>query len=155
MNSYSYDICGGEAANIGIVTVNNVTKAGIGLWLTNSTFYGTPGVAPTNTQNLTITNTGTTTLNWVWTRDPLAGSGTWCKLKDSAGVDIPLGTGGSLSSGSSVVTEVAATALFSAGSFTDCGIRITDINAYNSPQNVSLTYNVSNACTIETFESKY
>ncbi len=124
----------------GIASVNqdvalNVTAppAHIVLNPSSFTFNGESGGATPAGQTMSIGNTGGSDLTW--SSGGVTGKpGIWCYVSPSSG---SVGPG---LSADVIITVDAPTAV---GSFTDCGIRITDSNADNSPQDVSLTYNVT------------
>ncbi len=108
-------------------------KVVISLSQTSFTFSGTMGSPAPKSQTLTLKDTGNWPLNW--TAMPPAGkTGTWCSISPASGV---LAAGASQSLALSVVAPTAV------GTFTDCGINITDPNATNNPQTISVTYKVS------------
>ena len=111
-----------------VIIVSNPPKPTISLNPPSLTFNGTSGGATPSGQTLTINNTGSATLNWTFSR---TGAGTWCNLSSPSG---------SIAAGSSQNVTVTVSAPSNTGSFNDCGIRISDSNATNSPQDASVTY---------------
>gem|GEM_PF-3299578 len=152
-NSCTTDVC-----SSGTCTHTNTCKATISLVGPPYTFTAVKGGTTPSPQSLTIKNTGTATLNWKWDRVNASHTtspvGTWCKLQTSTGVDVPLSTGGSIAAGSQVTYKVAVNAPSTAGTFTDCNIRIYDSAASNSPQYADITYTVTDpvaSCVSLTF----
>jgi hypothetical protein len=88
------------------------------------------GTAPVS-QIVTITNTGNATMNWSYSR---TNGGTWCSASPASGT---------IAQGSTQNITISVTSMASAGTYTDCGIRISDTNASNNPQDISITYTVS------------
>lgn len=100
---------------------------------TSFSFSGTSGGATPAGQTMAISNTGNATLNWSFSR---SGAASWCSVTPSSGSIVP--------SGSQNVT-VSVSAPSTIGSFSDCGIIISDTNASNNPRTASITYTVTAA----------
>ena len=93
---------------------------------------GDGSVTVTDVQ-LFINMVSAATLNW--TSGSVSGkTGTWCRNDTSSGTLYP---------GAVQQTSISVSSPSNVGSFTDCGIRISDPNASNNPQDLALTYVVS------------
>lgn len=115
---------GNENTIIG-VTTNPVGS--IQLSSGSFSFSANQNSAPAS-QNLTISNAGTSSFDWTATP-----SVSWCHMS-------PLS--GTISSGGSSLVTISADASATAGSF-PCSIPITATNVDNSPQTVSVNYTVN------------
>ncbi|MCL5774999.1 MAG: hypothetical protein M1333_02175, partial [Patescibacteria group bacterium] len=112
------------------LNVSQPASPTISLNPTSFTFNGVSGQANPGTQSLRISNTGSATLNW--TSGGVPGKpGTWCWVSPSSG-SVPAGGQQNVSVTVSNPTNI--------GTFSDCGIRISDPSATNNPQDVSVTY---------------
>ena len=94
-------------------------------------FSGYSGGPMPTAKTLTITNSGSATLNWTAAR---TGTGTWCSVAPASG---------SLAPGASTNVSVSVSAPTNVGTFSDCSIRVSDPNATNSPQTAPVSYTVS------------
>jgi len=101
----------------------------ISLSPSSMTFNGVSGSATPGGQTLTISNTGSATLNWTATS---TGAGTWCSVSPTSGTVAVSGT-------PSTVT-VSVTSPSNVGTFNNCSIKISDSNASNNPQTLGVTY---------------
>jgi hypothetical protein len=97
------------------------------------TFTGVSNGNTPSGQTLTISNTGNSTLNWTAGSVP-GKAANWCHSDTSSGT---------LAANASQNVTVSVNSPSNIGSFTDCGIRISDSNASNNPQDLSITYTVS------------
>jgi len=142
----SFNTCA-ATNNLGTLNVSSALLADLSLSPSTMSFSATSSGPTPSTQNLTISNNGGATLNWIWDRVNQAhntsGVATWCRAQTSGGVDIAEGAGGSVAAGTNVVIRIAVNAPSTAGYFQDCNIRISDPAATNSPQYDDLTYTVA------------
>jgi GBS Bsp-like repeat/Viral BACON domain len=115
------------------ITVSVVPKSHIVLTPSSFTFSGTSGGATPAGQTMNISNTGSAALNWTASGVP-GKAGTWCHISSASG---------SIAAGANVNTTISVDSPSNVGSFTDCGIRISDGNADNNPQDAGITYNVT------------
>jgi cysteine-rich repeat protein len=136
--TYTYQVLrltdrAGGVSNVASVSVTVVSGPKPTISLDPSSFIfnaESQGATPAS-QQLRIRNTGNAVLNWTFSR---TGVGTWCNLSVASGT---------LNPGATAYTQVSVNSPSNVGSFTDCGIRISGANATNSPQDASVTYNVT------------
>ena len=117
----------------------NILKPTIVLSPTNLTFNGIFGGTAPAGQTLNIANTGSSSLNWTFSRN---GAATWCNLSAVSGT-VPAGTS------QNVTVTVSAPNIVGVGPHSDCGIRISDSNATNNPQDAGINYNVAPAPVVD------
>ncbi|MFA6514638.1 MAG: PA14 domain-containing protein, partial [Patescibacteria group bacterium] len=110
--------------------VASVAAATISLSPASFFFSGVSGGATPAGKTLTISNTGSATLNWTG-----ATNQTWCHISSASG--------SVAASGSQNVT-VSVNAPSNVGTF-NCTVTITDSSASNSPQTAAVTYTVTSA----------
>jgi hypothetical protein len=134
----------GAVSNIDFVQVTvQELKPTIVLSPTSFVFNAVLNGSKPPAQDLRITNTGSGALNWTFER---TGNDPWCNLLTASGTNIPVNSGGTiLANGGYVDVKVSVNDPTVEGSFSNCGIRIKDANATNSPQDAGVTYNVSSA----------
>ncbi len=126
----AYDAAGNIGTSAGVsVTVSNTTpRAQIQLSPTTFNFDGISGQSAPAVQDLTITNTGSATLNWT-----TATNFTWCHVSPAAGA---------VTVGTNISAAVSLDDPSSIGTFT-CTITISDSVASNSPQTATAIYSVA------------
>jgi hypothetical protein len=107
--------------------VNAVTSPYISLNQTVLTFNGTVGGRTPNAQFSTLSNTGSTALNWVGSTDQ-----SWCHVSPASGT---------IAIGGAVGLYLTVDTLNTLGAYY-CVVSISDPNADNNPQTISITYNV-------------
>ena len=116
------------------VTIGSAPPDASHIWLSPYdkvlSFDSTYGGAKPAGRNVAVGNTGSVTLNWTAASTP----GKWCHVSP---------TSGSVAPGSSGNITVTVDVLQNVGIFSDCGIRISDPNADNSPQDIGVTYTVA------------
>jgi hypothetical protein len=125
-----------------IVTVNNLTvppttKSHLSLSSVSVSFSAVSGDPAPATKNVILSNTGSGTSSW---RASIPTDLPWCHMTP---MEAP--TAG-LVAGSSTTLTISMDQPSNAGTFS-CPITITDINADNSPQSISVSYTVTPAPT--------
>jgi len=121
--------CGGQALSQSCNTQSClVPKSTISLNPNTLSFSGVSGGATPAGKTLIISNTGTATLNWGGSTNQ-----DWCHIGT---------TSGSVSAGGSQNVTVNVDAPSNVGTF-NCVITISDPNASNNPQTISVTYTVA------------
>lgn len=117
------------SANISI-TVNNqiVARSKISLSPTVFGFSAVSGGATPQPQNLTITNTGNGTLNWSGATDQ-----SWCHITPISG---------QVAAGLNATAQITVGSPSNIGTFS-CITTVSDPNAENNPQTVTVMYTVS------------
>ena len=119
-----------QAIGVDFTCTAPTLKPTILLTPSNFTFSGVSGGAAPAGQTMNIKNTGSATLNWTASQ---IGGATWCSVATAPTPIAP---------GSSQNVTINVSAPTTVGSFSDCGIRISDSNATNNPQDASVTYTV-------------
>ena len=124
--------CALAATNL---TVNPVPRPTISLSPTTFSFSGISGGPTPASQTLTISNTGSATLNYTASTNQ-----NWCRIDgvNNSGSIGPI----SVAAGSFDTATVSVDAPSTIGSYS-CTITVSDTNATNSPQSAAVTYNVS------------
>jgi hypothetical protein len=114
--------------------INPPVKAHIILNPTSMSFPGVAGGSTPPGQTLNIQNSGGTVLNWTATT-PYAGKpGTYCHISSLSGT---------IAGGANQNVFITVDSPISAGLSNNCGVQISDVNADNSPKELTVSYNVT------------